>query len=370
MRVRGEALGLTKLDLAKYPFLKASSRHVSELGLDVGDLVAPGLSNVLNRALGRVLEAVRSGKVSPDLADEEVELLSFPVAVLLVSSIGNEYLKKRYALAEARRAEELLASEPPDKILLVARDLGWDLRAVEVRDHGILYEFSLGLRDYLRNASGMKDKKWKLVNRLVSSGRVLATRAEVARLLSEEIRRKVEELLDKASRELKSPPEALRPYVEEVKNVMSELKVGEAPRLEEIGEVVFEAFPPCMKAIYNALREKKHVPHAGRFAFTAFLIHIGMGIDDIVDLFKQVADFSEKITRYQVEHIAGERGGRTKYTPPSCNTMRSYGLCVGADELCEGVRHPLTYYMRKLRKLRRARKRRAEGGENVGGENS
>ena len=361
----GSWAGLTKRDLAKYPFLKKASEYVSAFGLDLRDLVSPTLSKTLERALQRVLDAIRFGKVSPRLTDEDVELLSFPVAVLLVSLVGNEYLKKRYALAEAKRAEELLASESPDKLAVLATDLGWDIRSVEVPFGGILYEFSLSLKDYLRNASRLKDKKWKLVNRLVKSGRVLVTRLEVARLLSEEISSKVEELLAKRGGLKDSIPEGLLPYVERIREAMSELKMGEGPRLEEVGEVLFEAFPPCMKAIYNALHEKRHVPHAGRFAFTAFLLHIGMGIDDVVELFRQVADFSEKITRYQVEHIAGERGGRTQYTPPSCKTMRSYGLCVGADELCQKVRHPLTYYMRKARMLKRRKRpvKTAEGEE-------
>ncbi|RLI09073.1 DNA primase regulatory subunit PriL, partial [Candidatus Bathyarchaeota archaeon] len=341
--MRTGVLGLTRLDLAKYPFLREASRHVSDLGLDVRDLLAPGLSKVLDRALSRILEAVRFGKVLPDLSDEEVEILSFPVAIMMVSSVRSDFLVKRYALAEARRAEELLSSEPPDKVMLIAGDLGWSIRQVEVRVGDVLYEFSLGLIDYLRNASGMKDKKWKLVNRLVLHGEVLITRPEAARLLAEEVRRRVEELIRRSSGKLKGPPGVLAPYLERVREAMSELELEGAPRLEEAGEVIFEAFPPCMKAIYGALTEKKHVPHVGRFAFTAFLLHVGMGVDEVVDLFRQVSDFSERITRYQVEHIAGERGGKTRYTPPSCSTMRSYGLCVGADELCRKIRHPLSY---------------------------
>ena len=356
--------GFTRSDLAKYPFLKASSAFVSDLGLDIKAISSPALSAALSRALGRITEAIRSGKVGPGLSDEVSELLSFPIAVAIVSAVGNEYLKRRYALAEAKRAEELLAKEPVEKLLAVAEDLGWRARPAETPSwHGFLYEFSVSLPDYLRNAASMKDRRWKLINRMVVSGEVLVTRAEMARLLAEEVRRKVEGLL---SRPVKEVPELLAPHVERVRALLSELKVGEAARLEASGEVLLEAFPPCMKAIYTALSERKHVPHAGRFAFTAFLLHIGMSVDEVVELFRQVADFSERITRYQVEHIAGERGGKVRYTPPSCDTMRSYGLCIGADELCAKVRHPLSYYARKARELRR-RAREAGGGGEAGG---
>ena len=354
------AEGFTRSDLAKYPFLKASYAFVSSLGLDIKALSSPALESAVARALGRVREAIRFGKIGPGLGDEVSELLSFPIAIAIVSAVGNDYLKRRYALAEAKRVEELLARESVDKLLRIASNLGWKARLVEAPSwHGFLYEFAISLPDYLRNAAPMKDKRWKLVNRHIVSGEVLITRAEMARLLAEEVRRRVEGLLSKPVKEV---PEPLAPYVEQVKALLSELRVGAARGLEASGEVLLEAFPPCMKAIYTALSERKHVPHAGRFAFTAFLLHIGMSVDEVVELFRQVADFSEKITRYQVEHIAGERGGKVRYTPPSCDTMRSYGLCVGADELCARIRHPLSYYARKARKLRK----RARGPEEEG----
>ena len=86
-----------------------------------------------------------------------------------------------------------------------------------------------------------------------------------------------------------------------------------------------------------------------RFALTSFLIHAGMEIDDIVKLFVSVTDFDEAFTRYQIEHIAGLRGGRTRYTPPTCSTLRTHGVCIKPDRLCQYVKHPLSYYRIKVR---------------------
>lgn len=36
------------------------------------------------------------------------------------------------------------------------------------------------------------------------------------------------------------------------------------------------------------------------------------------------ADYSERMTRYQVEHIAGEKGSRTRYIPPKCDTLQAH----------------------------------------------
>jgi DNA primase large subunit len=64
----------------------------------------------------------------------------------------------------------------------------------------------------------------------------------------------------------------------------------------------------------------------------------------VIDVFKDRADYNEKIARYQVEHIAGMRGSRTKYKPPSCNKMKSYGLCVEGGAKCpRKIKNPLNY---------------------------
>jgi DNA primase large subunit len=89
----------------------------------------------------------------------------------------------------------------------------------------------------------------------------------------------------------------------------------------------------------------------GRFAMAAFLLNIGIGEEDLLGMFKAFTDFNERLAQYQVEHIAGKRGSRRKYTPPNCATMQTHGLCVNPDDLCATIRHPLSYYRRKARSL-------------------
>jgi DNA primase large subunit len=44
----------------------------------------------------------------------------------------------------------------------------------------------------------------------------------------------------------------------------------------------------------------------------------------------------------RVKYLAD--GDGTQYPPPSCATMKTYGDCVDADERCERISHPLSYY--------------------------
>jgi len=71
-----------------------------------------------------------------------------------------------------------------------------------------------------------------------------------------------------------------------------------------------------------------------------------MSVDEILNLFNISPDFDAEKTRYQIEHIAGATGN--VYKPPACDTMRTYGNCIGKDRLCEKINHPLGYYEKRI----------------------
>jgi DNA primase large subunit len=106
-----------------------------------------------------------------------------------------------------------------------------------------------------------------------------------------------------------------------------------------------------MKALLSYLATGKHVPHMGRFALTSFLSNIGVTDGEIVKMFHSQSDFTERIARYQVEHISGSRGGKKKYTPPSCKTMKTHSICINPDQMCATISHPLSYYRKKARMI-------------------
>ncbi|MEM3695310.1 MAG: DNA primase large subunit PriL [Candidatus Bathyarchaeia archaeon] len=335
----------TKNDLAKYPFLKEAGKYVKELDFKVEELVDPQFNAVLKRAQGRLEEAVLYAIVSGDSRNEDIEILSFPTAIILAIATENSFIKKRYALAEAKKVFNDLKVESREKLLAVAQNFGWKISPIDNIAFAP-YEFSLNFADYLRNTIHLRDKKWKLVNRLLSKGSVFITRGETARLLSEEVRRYVEKRLEVKDK-LKFPIEIVE-IAEKIRKLSIE-KIGEA-EIEGLPKtIVNEAFPPCIKSLYESVTVGRHLSHVGRFTLTSFLINVGMPTENVIDLFRNFSDFNERMTQYQVEHIAGERGSRTRYTPPKCETLQTHGVCVNPDEICKTIRHPLGYYKRKLR---------------------
>ncbi|MGD0176211.1 MAG: DNA primase large subunit PriL [Candidatus Bathyarchaeia archaeon] len=346
---------LTKYDLAKFPFTAEASSYIKSRGIDPLDLVRPELVPILERALERIRQGVFSGRISADLTQEDVDILAYPTALMLISAMRDDRTRRRYALAEAKRAYELLREETPEKLLQVATGtFGWDAKLVE-RDVGDShFEFALYFTFYVSNSSRIHDLRWKLVNRVLEGGYVLLPREDFARLLEEEVQSRV---LEKTADPTVALPEELDKRVEPLRSMLKArsqyLAADEMPRA-----VMASAMPPCMKNLLSLLQTSKHISHMGRFAMAAFLLNIGTNEEDLLKMFKTFTDFDERIARYQVEHIAGKRGSRRKYTAPNCGTMRTHGLCINPDELCGTIKHPLSYYRRKARILFRQEKGR------------
>ncbi|MCX8171201.1 MAG: DNA primase large subunit PriL [Candidatus Bathyarchaeota archaeon] len=350
--MEGERI-LTLSDLVKYPFMPEAADEVRRLDFRIEHLLNPDYEPVLERAEKRIIEALTTNppevSYNPHEYSEYVEILSFPAAIVLAAALANDYVKRRYALAEARRAYGFLRTEKEDKIINIAGRFGWRIRALNMQISFTKFDFALNFIDYLKNATLFHEKEWKMVNRLVHGGEVYLSKQDVARLLQEEVRRYIESKINlSVSSKI---PEGVLERVEDLKRICSE-KIKEAPPEQISSSVIDDAFPPCMRELYSAIKAGRHVSHAGRFALTSFLLNVGMEPEAIIDLFRKSPDFNERIARYQIEHIAGEKGSRTRYTPPKCDTLRTHGLCLGADNLCGRVRHPLTYYLRRAKSFR------------------
>ena len=336
-----------KNDYAKNPFLKEAVEYLKIPDLKIEDLTAPELEDILKRAEERVEEAILYTRVSRKLEKADNEISSYPIAIILASATKSSFIQKRYALAEAKQTFEDLKNEkdkPKEKILIFAQNFGWKLTLN--KDSETRYEFALNFADYLRNTTHLRAKKWKLVNRLISDGSVYLTRTETARLLSEEVRKHIEKRVE--VKELPKFPPRIIETAEKIKELSVE-RIGKAEMEGLPKTMVQEAFPPCIETLYEAASSGRHLSHVGRFTLTSFLINIGMSSYNVIELFRNFSDFNERMTRYQVEHIAGERGSRTLYIPPRCETLQTHGVCTNPDELCQKIGHPLAYYRKKVK---------------------
>src|SRR4030042_1174342 len=319
-----ETVRFTQNDLAKYPFLKETAAHMKKLGLKIEDLANPERAQILNRAEERVRNAILSVSVGKK-RENYVEIPSSPAAIILAIATKSSFIKKRYALAEAKQAFSDMQLENRERIVAIALDFGWNL-AVN-RDSEVPLEFEVNFADYLRNTAHLRENKGKLGNRLFVKGKVYLNQHDVARLLQEEVQRRIEERL-KAT-ELPNFPEKITEAAERLMELAKE-RIGQE-EMEGFPKVVSQsAFPPCIVALYEEVSKGRHLSHVGRFTLTSFLVSIGMPSEKVNELFKSFSDYNERLPRYQIEHIAGERGSRTRYTPPQCATLQTHGVCVNS----------------------------------------
>jgi len=335
------------LTAAKYPFLKDSARYLRDTGVTLDQLVS-GVAYERARFLGRerVMEALEDGKIDDhpmaSRVDATLELLSYPVARMIVSAVADPGFVRRYAIAEAKKANERLRRENVQFILRTAGELGLEA----VQEDGAL---SVNFADFLRFSATMRSKDWKLVNQRIVKGRVLVSNYRLVRLIEQM-------LTDRISSELPlevndSILNAFAPEIEEVKRVLDERRAER--RTKDMGKLSIVRFPPCMRKLLSMIQAGENVPHSGRFALVAFLHTLGMDSEEILETFSSAPDFDVGKSRYQIDHITGEISG-TEYTPPECSTMKSYGICFDPDELCEKdwMKHPLSYYRAKGKRFR------------------
>lgn len=338
---------------ARYPFLAAAREAVEASGVDLADLVATEEA-VVDRGLERVEWAITEGTVGDPHRRNRVELLSYPVARVLVSLVDEHILLRRYARAEARSAHDRFARElsstaefqstRTERLDLDALLAEFDLAdSVRETEPGATADYTVAVGAYLQYAAGEWGDEWRLVNRPLADGRVPVDEDELLVLLRQAVRQRVEDGLPFDVPDVIA--DELTAEVERVRELLSDLDLT-----RDIDTVVPDLFPPCMKHLLDTVQKGEHIEHHSRFAIASFLTTIGMTTDEIVDLFEVNPGFGEEMTRYQVDHIRGDTSP-TEYSAPSCATMQSYGDCKGKDDICEEVineSHPLNYYEHRL----------------------
>jgi len=325
--------------LATYPFLSDARSYVKEMGVSVENLLT-NLAYERARIFGieRLEKALKNRNVGDrrlvDESDYISEILSYPIARMIVVCIGDRYFLRRYALAEAVHAYHHLRNEPPEFLAYVGNDLGLSIK----QDGGI----SIHFLDYLK-FTPTRYREWKMVNRSLNKGFVSISYRDLARIIQEFLRIRIGEELEKRKCS-EIVTEVFREEIEYFRNkVMLERKKR---KTQPIGKLSITKLPPCMKNILTAIQAGENVPHMGRFALVAFLSSLGLKNEEILKMFITAPDYDDDRARYQVEHITGKRSS-TKYAPPGCDKMRTYGLCPEEsrkNEICRGVKNPVSYY--------------------------
>ena len=96
------------------------------------------------------------------------------------------------------------------------------------------------------------------------------------------------------------------------------------------------------KHAIEVLEKGENLPHSGRFMLAAFLLSKGQSVEQIAPLFKNAPDYNERVTLYQLNHLAGLSGSGTQYSCPSCEKLKTQNLCFIIPE-CDNIINPLQF---------------------------
>ncbi|MFQ5497952.1 MAG: DNA primase [Nitrosopumilus sp.] len=335
-------IALGQDEIAKYPFLADAGQYLKDQGFSLEQFgTDPDLKPLIEKAYDRIMVAADGKIYKSDLIEDHVakeaalprEVFSFLLAIVLLKLCGMHTLIKRFALAEARRAEKYLEKDlsnisDESKKELAIRVID-DLFSVQVEKQDDY--FVIPISDYLKHSINFHEREWKLINRHVENGQVFLTPHETVRLIRKELGTYINSKIINA----KTP--TMIPGFEDFVNKLALLSKKFATYTVTTGE-----YPPCVKHAIDVLEKGENLPHSGRFMLATFLLSKGQSVEQIAPLFKNAPDYNQRVTLYQLNHLAGTSGSGTQYSCPSCEKLKTQSLCFATSE-CDNIINPLQF---------------------------
>ena len=332
--------------------------------------------------------------------DRDLYIRLSPLALIITVSLGAPYIN-RFAHKFAKfYVDYYLASASEVEVIKKARDLGLDIEKSDscfnevdlyiTRRNTIVricYRYRIHFISYLKAVRTLSSTEvvWSLSATPLYRGYVLIENYEkVMRIFMEYLRNLVSSRIKSIHTLCSNPKGILLSYIDKINSLdqnvgkdvrdfiesltTSELNIDSrslnidrnslgvkdisianiANILKDIKTLMLFSesfFPPCIQSILRSLINSENLTHHQRFALATFLINLNASIDDLLQIFRYSPDFNEKVTRYQLEHLAGLRGSKRRYLPYNCLTMKTLGMC---NSECN-VKSPLQYLYRKIK---------------------
>lgn len=365
----------------KYPFT-AQPNDFPHLFVEKPIIVVAKSPELSKKVIDLLKTALLEGRIATEiLSDHEESLLLYHALLSLLRVIEDKRVLNRIALAYAKTASKLLEEEDENVLFVLGIKLG--LRVVKpptqstptlprIIERGKRVEieleplkYALPIDEYVKIVSKRlaHDPSYSLVNVIISCGLVYLDRKTFQRILEEHIFNSIVQFAENIPKVSVNDVNELMNSVKEVitevyreqlhepssESQESSISTPEEARVDARSAESY--YPPCIKKIIDVINTGGNPSHLERFTLAAFLGHVGLGVEEILDYFRKTADFNERVARYQVEHILGLRGGKKKYMPYNCENLKAMNICPIGDQ-CKGGKNPVAIYKYNLRKAR------------------
>ncbi len=309
----------------KFPFSQKAKKIVSLKVKSMEDLGKPQISPAILLAERKIMSAIKPS-IKLESPGPWLEILSHPIANIILSIISLRGLTYKYAVREAEKIASRWSADDIEVLITVGKE-EFGIEAITVGDD--VKSVAIDLVSYIKLAStlgiGPISERWDPSNRKIINGYVYVTVKEYMRLLEAKVK---SHILEVAGKPPVSVPSNIIEAARRIKNAyLSSAK----PRVKPRGRTD----PPCMRWLMGEV--DKGLTHVSRFILAAYLLNRGKTVEETMEVFKQSPDFDEKISMYQISYIK-----RKGYLPPSCARLEELGICK-KNEACKDIRNPLQY---------------------------
>jgi DNA primase large subunit len=290
---------MDELDFAvRYPFSPEAKAALDSRATQLNESIVLMASERIKRALKG-----ESGKSAALHESDKVnEIASFAAARMLLAFLNNRFITNKFAVSESKRVSAYLDSERDESVITrVGHELGF---VAEKQGASYLVPIPVYLMFCRR------DPNYKLINREIRNGHVVVSPHERVRLMEEAARKRIERVPL-----LKDPPKIVS---DAGKRLIAELPKSDLPQIQ----VKPGDYPPCIIKLLDSVKKHENLNHQARWFLCVYLMAAGMGDEELVGLYSNLPDFSERITTYQVQHAR-----KKAYTVPACATVTTWGFC-------------------------------------------
>jgi DNA primase large subunit len=290
----------------KYPFSSVAKKILSESNPQINDTIVEG-------GLRRIRDALH-GNIRPsgatDNTQKKEELAFYAAARMILGYMRNNFLTNKFAVEEAGRMKKYLDNANDSELDKASSEFGivtvpCNQSSLQAKEQEELLKLPVYLKYSPRSIA------YRLINRKLRSGYVTIKKRERIRLVEEAVRKHIA-----AMPIVRNPQQNIR---EAAKELLSELPKRTLPSIAAKPD----DHPPCINKLLEAVKKHENLNHQARWYLAVYLLSISASEEQIVSIYSNFPDYSEKITKYQVEH-ARKKG----YSVPSCASVATYGFCI------------------------------------------
>jgi len=321
----------------KFPFTKKAREYLKEANVSVDKIPESAIKKaalMVSRAFSGNLYTIDSASPSKEFL--ETEITAFPAAKMFVSVMKAPNIIEKFSMMVYKNTFNYLVENEATKDLCVELADDFELKYSLSNEKNYFVEISL--EEYLK--INFIDEEIKLINKPVNKGVVYLNVNDFARFLAEKAYVKV---FDSLPIKKENVPKTI---LDLVKSVDSQLVVMEKKTfdLKLAGKIDPNLFPPCMQAVYTDQLSGKKLHYMARLALGSFLHKLGMSKDEMLILFSKSPDYKKQIAEYHIDRIIA-----SDLSSPGCKKLWDYGLRVKECEKECKFKHPLQWYIAKLR---------------------